>query len=103
MPTIKIRNCKFAFRCNRQWQELTPTRKSSVRFCNDCSKEVIYCATDAELARAVKRGQCVAVDVDAASGKKRARPGRAGSDSGEERFLGLVLPPQRKEDDSPFD
>ena len=75
MATTRIRNCRFAFRCHKHWNDLVPTKQQNVRFCDDCSRQVFYCATDAELARAVKSGQCVAVVVDSEEAPKKQDPG----------------------------
>lgn len=58
-PTI--RNCVFAFKCTKKWDELDATDVSTVRHCQDCEREVHFCATDTTLAKAVKRNLCVAI------------------------------------------
>lgn len=78
MPTTLIRNCRFAFRCHKQWNDLVPTKQQNVRFCDDCSRKVFYCSTDAELVSAVKDGQCVAVVVESEpTSKKKQDPTRS--------------------------
>ena len=43
---LQLRNCKFAFECNAEWVNLSMTGKESIRFCNQCQKEVHRCETD---------------------------------------------------------
>jgi len=59
--TMQLRICEFAFRCNAKWDELAPTGRFSVRFCNECEKEVHRCDTDAELLQAIRSNLCVAI------------------------------------------
>jgi hypothetical protein len=62
--TISIHNCRFAYRCDRKWDELKPTTDDEVRFCGQCERTVHWCSTDRELAEAVALNHCVAIDVD---------------------------------------
>lgn len=64
MSTASIRNCKFAFRCDRRWADLTPTRDPDIKFCNGCQQEVFFCHTDAALVEAIVRNRCVAIYVE---------------------------------------
>lgn len=57
---ISIRNCRFAFKCEAKWDDLSETEDEDVRFCNSCEKEVYFCINDDELARAVRLNRCVA-------------------------------------------
>ena len=94
MKDARIRNCQFAFKCDKRWEELEPTPLAEVRHCTQCEHDVYYCATDAELAKAVRLNRCVAVDAPRPmAGKAKGRKGRTGDDSG--RLLGLVLPKNR--------
>lgn len=61
---LSIRNCPFAFRCDRKWSALKATRDPDVRFCGDCQREVFRCHTDEELVQAVALNRCVAIQVD---------------------------------------
>ena len=56
-----IRNCKFRFRCTRQWQLLDETEAPSIRFCGECRKKVYLCETDVELIEALQQNRCVAM------------------------------------------
>lgn len=59
--TLQLRNCEFAFQCNAEWDKLAETGQDSVRFCNECEKEVHRCETDDELLRAIRSNLCVAI------------------------------------------
>ena len=59
--TRRVRNCRSAFKCDKAWDELEPTRTSGVRHCDDCDNEVFLCDTIAEICTATKEGKCVAV------------------------------------------
>ena len=60
---IALRNCQFAFRCSKTWESLGATDKNQVKFCNDCDREVYFCATDQELSEAIEKNRCVALVV----------------------------------------
>jgi hypothetical protein len=61
---LSIRNCQFAFRCDKTWNRMQVTSSETVRFCGSCQKEVHWCCTEAELAEAVALNRCVAIEVD---------------------------------------
>ena len=58
-----IRNCRFAYKCEKTWDDLIVDASSSrsVRFCDDCEKSVFLCETDTELAKAIRLNRCVAI------------------------------------------
>jgi hypothetical protein len=58
-----IRNCRFAFRCHQDWSSLEHTDDPRVRYCHECSREVVLCRRDAELHAALNANHCVAVDI----------------------------------------
>jgi hypothetical protein len=58
--SISIRNCRFAFKCDKKWDDLEETQEELIRFCNMCEKEVHFCEDDDELARNVRLNRCVA-------------------------------------------
>ncbi|MCC2637827.1 MAG: hypothetical protein K0Q68_1546 [Moraxellaceae bacterium] len=62
--TLSLRNCPFAFRCDRKWTSLKPTREPDIRFCGDCQREVHRCHTEGQLAEAVARNRCIAIQVE---------------------------------------
>lgn len=90
MASLQLRNCEFAFRCNAKWNDLAPTGRANIRFCNDCEKEVHRCDTDEELLQAIRSNLCVAIpapypDADTEPGgvwigSMRARPINASSE-----------------------
>lgn len=62
--SLTIRNCTFAFKCTQQWEKLEETREESIRFCQDCQKEVHLCEDDEELVESIKLNRCVAFSRD---------------------------------------
>jgi hypothetical protein len=59
-----IRNCRFAYKCDKIWDSLRTTADSSVRFCDECQRHVYWCSTEAELATHVVHNRCVAIEVN---------------------------------------
>jgi hypothetical protein len=57
-PTI--RNCKFAYKCDKDWDDLDDIGESDIRFCQTCQSEVHFCHDDDELVENVKLDHCVA-------------------------------------------
>ena len=57
-----IRNCdvEFKLRCPKQWIDLTPTDRNTVRYCQECGKNVYFCHSTEELKRRSDNNQCVA-------------------------------------------
>lgn len=76
--TTSIRNCTFAYRCDRQWSKLKKTRDPDVRYCGDCQREVFFCHTDAALVEAIALNRCVAINVDNHLGHSRCAPPEMG-------------------------
>lgn len=64
MSTVNIRNCKFAFRCDRKWDNLISTKDPDVKFCDECQQEVLFCHTDADLTEAIVRNRCIAIKIE---------------------------------------
>ncbi len=64
MSDLTIRNCVFAFKCTAKWEELDETADDSIKFCQECQKEVHYCSDDDELVTAVRLNRCVAIEKD---------------------------------------
>ena len=58
---LTIRNCTFAYKCAADWDLLQTTNDDSIRFCNECQREVHYCEDDDELAHCVKLNRCIAI------------------------------------------
>jgi hypothetical protein len=66
-----IRNCRFAFRCHQRWQSLEQTTDPRVRYCHECSQQVVLCRRDSELRAALQADECVAVDIPGPHGLNR--------------------------------
>jgi len=60
-----IANCRFKFRCIQTWESLSPTEDRRIRHCSECAEDVHLCATDSQLAQAIKKGLCVAIPAEA--------------------------------------
>lgn len=60
---LSIRNCAFAFRCEKTWDSLDRLANENVRFCNDCEKNVYFCSNEKELMQAIKTNECVAIKL----------------------------------------
>ena len=60
-PSKTIRNCHFRYRCHMEWEDLEDKGDPAVRHCALCDKDVHYCLTEAELARAITANLCVAI------------------------------------------
>jgi hypothetical protein len=59
-----IRNCVFAFRCEKQWNGLAPTTHPDVKFCGMCQREVFLCQDDESLVESIRLNRCVAIDME---------------------------------------
>jgi uncharacterized protein (TIGR02996 family) len=73
----RIEKCapRFLYRCPKQWGELKPTDRPTVRSCGTCRRNVYFCATAEELRHHAGLGRCVAVDctVPRRKGDERTR------------------------------
>lgn len=58
-----IRNCSFAFECDKKWTDLKESASSTVRMCDSCNRLVFFCRTPQELQSAIFKNQCVAVEI----------------------------------------
>jgi hypothetical protein len=58
---LTIRNCKFAYKCSAKWNNLQETEDESIRFCDECQKEVFFCDSDDTLISLVKLNRCIAI------------------------------------------
>lgn len=69
LTEVTIRNCPpgFRFVCAKQWEELTQTASRSVRFCEQCRREVHFCRTDGETIAHAREGHCIAREGPAGS------------------------------------
>ncbi len=73
-----IRNCLAIFRvvCPQQWEALTPTDVSGVRYCSQCEQRVFFCESDEETIAHAHAGHCVARELPDASELPRAYLGQ---------------------------
>lgn len=83
-----IRNCRFAYRCGKNWSNLATTENPDIRYCGDCQREVVFCHTDAELASSIALNRCVAISLKERFNKNRR--------------VVMGVPAVRPEDDIPF-
>ena len=84
--TTFIRNCVFAFKCEKKWEQLTQTKNTDVRFCDACQREVFFCKADDQLRESIVLNRCIAVEVENTTTKNITR------------LMGVV----RTDDDIPF-
>ncbi len=56
---LTIRNCRFAFKCDKEWISLDDIGEENIRFCRVCQKEVHFCNDDDELIKNIKLNRCV--------------------------------------------
>jgi len=61
--TALITNCEFIYACPKKWDELRVTGNPDQRFCGECKRTVHFCHTSDELAAAIDRKDCVAVEL----------------------------------------
>ena len=61
MSYYSIEGCEFAFKCPRQWEQLTKTDKDDKRFCYTCERPVYLCDDPLLLELHARVGHCVAV------------------------------------------
>ena len=66
-----IRNCRFAYRCAKNWTHLATTENPDIRYCADCQREVVFCHTDAELTSSIVLNRCVAISLKERLNKNR--------------------------------
>lgn len=59
MPQIE--NCIIKFKCSQSWESLATSDKSNRRYCCECKKDVYGCYNDADIAKHVKAGRCIAI------------------------------------------
>jgi hypothetical protein len=76
-----IRNCTFAFKCDKKWEGLQLTKDANVRFCESCQHEVHFCHTDLQLREAITLNRCITIEFSESISVLRRLTGRPmGSD-----------------------
>ena len=63
----EIRNCKFSFKCPRNWEGLKPTDNMHQRYCSECNEIVHFCYTPEDLMKAIQSDLCVAIANNSAN------------------------------------
>jgi len=58
-----IQDCKklFKYLCPKKWENLEPTEREKVRFCNSCRKNVYLCSSEEEAES--YSGVCIALEI----------------------------------------
>lgn len=80
----KIGNCKFIFKCPKQWDELEETKNPGVRFCNACDRGVYLAEDEETVALLASLDKCVAY-----------RPEHVSiDDPDDDCFVGMVVSPK---------
>jgi uncharacterized protein (TIGR02996 family) len=57
----KDRTLRFTYECPNRWADLTPVAETNQRFCNDCQKNVHFCASKEEAETHAVQGHCIAI------------------------------------------
>lgn len=57
----EIRNCKFSFKCPKDWEALERTDNKHQRYCGECNQVVHFCYTPEDLMKAIQNDLCVAI------------------------------------------
>ena len=61
LKMTRIENCMIKFKCSQRWEHLAPTEDSNKRYCSQCEQSVYACRNDAQIAKHVRAGECVAI------------------------------------------
>jgi uncharacterized protein (TIGR02996 family) len=61
-PIIERCDVKLEVTCPKSWDALVPTDRETVRHCNACAKEVVFCSSIQAAREVARRGGCVAID-----------------------------------------
>jgi len=61
MKDVLIRNCRFAFKCDKTWNSLIETDDELIRYCDSCDRGVHYCNSDEQLVQAITNNKCIAI------------------------------------------
>ncbi|WP_415912014.1 hypothetical protein [Neptuniibacter sp. QD37_11] len=88
------RDCKINYKCPKAWGDLDKTEDPFVRFCDQCEKDVHFCADVESLKEATIEDLCVAVPTD------DFEDGVMMGDIAWSGFEGDPLPPEPKLDDA---
>ena len=68
---IKIERCTFAYQCPKSWDQLFKTNVDSVRFCDQCDRNVYLSNSSTEALEHASKGECVAIPIELTNASKR--------------------------------
>lgn len=60
MTEAKINNCKFSFKCSKNWSALQVVGIDKQRYCGSCKENVHWCDTQEDIDKAATEKWCVA-------------------------------------------
>ena len=83
---IKIEQCTFAYQCPKSWDQLFRTNVDSVRFCDQCEKNVYLSNSSTEALEHASKGECVAIPIELTREAKQALDSR-------NMVVGMMGPP----------
>ncbi len=66
--TTAIRNCTFAFKCDKRWEDLKIGADPDIRSCSACQRDVYFCRTADQLKVAIDLNRCVTIEIAEKSG-----------------------------------
>jgi len=64
LSQISIEQCEFSYRCPKTWDRLFETNIESVRYCDQCDRNVYLCDSSSEAVDNASKGRCVAVPIE---------------------------------------
>ncbi len=64
---------RFAYECPNRWADLRSTEVAGVRYCEECQKDVHFCASREEAEQHTLQGDCIAISSRVALGVLRER------------------------------
>jgi len=68
---IKIEQCTFAYQCPKSWDQLFRTNVDSVRFCDQCEKNVYLSNSSTGALEHASKGECVAIPIELTTESKQ--------------------------------
>jgi hypothetical protein len=83
---IKIEQCTFAYQCPKSWDQLFRTNVDSVRFCDQCEKNVYLSNSSTEALEHASKGECVAIPIELTRESKLELDSR-------DMVVGMIGPP----------
>ena len=74
---VKIKNCDFEYQCPKSWEDLFETNVDSVRYCDQCKKNVYLSQSVIEVHQHAEKHECVAIPIDLTDKSRDALDARA--------------------------